>query len=153
MSIKISIVKNFSSAHFLIEHEKCGRIHGHNWKVKVIIEGELEEHGWVMDFTVLKKVVDELLNKYDHKMLLPNSISYDENSIKGNLSFSVNSKRYSFPKEDCVILPIANVTCENLSMLLHNELKKFLKNFGNIHGLEVIVNEREEQGASFSDKL
>ncbi len=150
MSIKISIVKNFSSAHFLIGHEKCGRIHGHNWKVKVIVEGELEEHGWVMDFTVLKKVVDELLNRYDHKLLLPNSISYNENGIKGNLNFIANSKKYSFPKEDCVIVPIANVTCENLSILIHSELKKILKNFTNIYGLEVIVNERDEQGASFS---
>ncbi|PKP56331.1 MAG: 6-carboxytetrahydropterin synthase QueD [Candidatus Altiarchaeales archaeon HGW-Altiarchaeales-2] len=148
MSVKISIVKTFSSAHFLIGHEKCGRIHGHNWKVKVIVEGELEEHGWVIDFTILKNITDELLNKFDHKMLLPNSINYKDDG--GNLNFTANSKKYSFPKEDCVIVPIGNVTCENLAYLLHNELKEILKNFKNIHGLEVMVNERDEQGAAFS---
>jgi len=148
MSVKISIVKNFSSAHFLLGHAKCGRIHGHNWKVKVEIEGDLEEHGWVIDFTVLKGITDELLNKFDHKMLLPDSITYEY--INENLNFTANSKKYSFPKEDCVILPIKNVTCENMSCLLHRELKENLKNFKNIHGLEVVVYERDEQGAAFS---
>ncbi len=147
MGIKISIVKNFSSAHFLIGHEKCGRIHGHNWKVKVEVEGELEEHGWVIDFTLLKNITDELLNKFDHKMLLPNSIAYDYTCE--NLNFTTNSKKYSLPKEDCVIVPIGNITCENLAYFLHKELWQILKKFKNIHNLEIKVNERDEQGAAF----
>ncbi|PIN66866.1 MAG: 6-pyruvoyl tetrahydropterin synthase [Candidatus Altarchaeum sp. CG12_big_fil_rev_8_21_14_0_65_33_22] len=149
MGIKISIVKNFSSAHFLIGHEKCGRIHGHNWKVKVEVEGELEERGWVIDFTLLKNIADELLNKFDHKMLLPDSINYDDD--RKNLNFTANSKKYSFPKEDCVIVPIGNVTCENMSYFLHKELWEILKKFKNIHGLEIKVNERDEQGAAFKN--
>ncbi len=148
MGIKVSITKNFSSAHFLIGHPKCGRIHGHNWKVKVIVEGELNEHGWVIDFTVLKHITDELLDKLDHKIMVPDSINY-EHSNK-NLNFTVNSKRYSFPEEDCIILPVKNVTCENLAQFLYKELKENLKNFKNIHSLEVEVYEKDEQGAGFS---
>lgn len=148
MGTKISIVKNFSSAHFLLGHEKCGSIHGHNWKVKVEVEGEVEEHGWVIDFTLLKNITEELLDKFDHKILLPNSITYNYNNE--NLDFIANSKKYSFPKEDCVILPINNVTCENFAYFLHNELWKILKKFRNIHSLEVTVNEKDDQGAAFS---
>jgi len=70
MSIKNSIVKNFSSAHFLIGHEKCGRIHGHNWKVQVHVVAErLNEIDIAVDFHDLKKWTKEILEQLDHGFL------------------------------------------------------------------------------------
>lgn len=44
----------------------CKRLHGHNWKVKIIIEGnELDENGMLIDFVEVKKVVD----LFDHRYL------------------------------------------------------------------------------------
>ncbi len=59
----------FESAHQLTNayEEKCNAsIHGHNWKVKIVIETEkLSKRNMVIDFSELKDV----LNAFDHKNL------------------------------------------------------------------------------------
>jgi len=67
-----TIIKTFSGAHRLRNYRgKCERLHGHNWKVKVTIRGnKLEEKTEIlMDFTKLKKILNEILSKLDHKYL------------------------------------------------------------------------------------
>ena len=54
---------NFAAAHFLIFPDGSKeRLHGHNYRVYVEIEGELSEHGLVIDFKLVKPVVKELLD-------------------------------------------------------------------------------------------
>lgn len=61
----------FSSAHQLRGYKgKCENLHGHNWKVKLSISGEeLDEIGMLMDFTVVKKILKEIMTNLDHKFL------------------------------------------------------------------------------------
>lgn len=68
----------FDSAHFLPnvppEH-KCRGMHGHTYKLTIFMTGEPDEHlGWVMDFAVVKKIMEPILEQVDHKLL---------NDIKG----------------------------------------------------------------------
>ncbi len=67
----VSIKRTFSAAHSLRHYMgKCEALHGHNWRVKVAVQAEeLDKLGMVMDFKVLKKYTDELLEKYDHAFL------------------------------------------------------------------------------------
>lgn len=60
-----------SSAHFLREYKgKCENMHGHNWQVDVTVEKQgLGPDGMVMDFTVLKGYVKEIVDELDHKVL------------------------------------------------------------------------------------
>ncbi len=67
--MRIGVSETFSAAHFIPEHWKCGKIHGHNFKVEVEIEGEVKDNGMVMDFLDLKKVLKEILNEFDHRIL------------------------------------------------------------------------------------
>ncbi len=65
--MKIYYTKEISSAHRLsLPYEsKCQRLHGHNYKVELFIEGEKNNQGMVVDFTHLKEVV----MGYDHIFL------------------------------------------------------------------------------------
>ena len=61
----------FSSAHCLREYEgPCEALHGHNWKVTVAVEAEkLDRLGMVIDFKVLKREVNRIIQRLDHTYL------------------------------------------------------------------------------------
>ena len=61
----------FDSAHFLTQyHGKCEHLHGHTYKLRVTVEGELQTNGLVIDFLILKKIVkDKIIDKFDHRCL------------------------------------------------------------------------------------
>ncbi len=68
---EIKIVRFFSAAHFLKDyHGKCEALHGHNWKVEVMVRREdLGEGNMALDFSQLKQATDEVLQTLDHKNL------------------------------------------------------------------------------------
>ena len=70
----------FEAAHKLPlvpKEHKCFNLHGHSFKVKITIDGPINEMGWVMDFSELKKVCSPYSEQLDHSYL--NEI--DVNSI------------------------------------------------------------------------
>lgn len=72
----IKIESYFSAAHFLRGYSgKCEELHGHNWKVEVVVQAKkLDKTGMVLDFKDLKTELNKVLEKLDHKCL--NNISY-----------------------------------------------------------------------------
>lgn len=49
----------------------CKFLHGHNYLIHVTVEGDTDpETGMVIDFSVLKRRVKEVLGKYDHAFVL-----------------------------------------------------------------------------------
>ena len=68
---RLKVTDHFAAAHQLLGYEgKCEGLHGHNWKVEVNLEGEnLDKIGLLIDFKVLKKMLKDLLEELDHKML------------------------------------------------------------------------------------
>lgn len=63
----------FDSAHFL-NHlppgHKCANMHGHTYRLRVELSGELDPTvGWVVDFAEVKRVVGAVLDQLDHKVL------------------------------------------------------------------------------------
>ena len=63
----------FEAAHMLPhvpEGHKCGRLHGHSFRVRIYVEGPLgQESGWVMDFADIKAVFKPLYERLDHHYL------------------------------------------------------------------------------------
>ena len=61
----------FEAAHQLPWHPgKCKRLHGHNYRFEVTVEGPLDERGVVVDFDDLHRIVDtEVVSRYDHQFL------------------------------------------------------------------------------------
>ena len=45
----------------------CSRMHGHSYRLQVVICGTPNEYGWLLDFGELKDIVSRhVLNDYDH---------------------------------------------------------------------------------------
>lgn len=65
--MRLGITEFIDCAHFLPGHPKCGQLHGHTYKVEVIIEGETRQGGMVIDFNDLKASTREVLQRYDHR--------------------------------------------------------------------------------------
>ncbi len=67
----IFIKTHFAGAHHLRDYPgTCELPHGHNWKVKVTVRAsEVDELGMGIDFKVLKKHVNEVIDKLDHRDL------------------------------------------------------------------------------------
>ncbi len=61
----------FDAAHFLTKyHGKCEHLHGHTYRLRVTVEGEIQANGLVIDFVILKKIVrDRIIEKFDHRSL------------------------------------------------------------------------------------
>ena len=68
---QVSVDETFSSGHALRGYKgKCENVHGHNYKVRVTLEGpELDSTGLLYDFTHLKRVIREIVGGVDHKFL------------------------------------------------------------------------------------
>jgi len=61
----------FDAAHMLPDYDgKCARLHGHTYKLEVVVGGKVKSDGMVMDFSIVKKVVNEMvIEKLDHSYL------------------------------------------------------------------------------------
>ena len=68
---QVSVEETFSSGHALRGYRgKCENVHGHNYRVRVTLEGrELDNIGLLMDFTHLKKVLREVSGTLDHQFM------------------------------------------------------------------------------------
>ena len=72
----IKVEANFSAAHNLRGYRgKCEELHGHNWKVEIVVAKEKPDKiGMILDFRYLKMELRRVLDKLDHKYL--NKIPY-----------------------------------------------------------------------------
>jgi len=78
---------NFEAAHRLPlvpEDHKCFNLHGHSFQARVTIEGPVNELGWVMDFSELKKICSPIIEQLDHSYL--NEIEGLENPTSENIA-------------------------------------------------------------------
>jgi 6-pyruvoyltetrahydropterin/6-carboxytetrahydropterin synthase len=68
---EISVDETFAAAHNLRDyHGKCEDLHGHNYKVRVVLAGkELDSTGLLYDFVHLKRVIQGVIGSLDHKYL------------------------------------------------------------------------------------
>ena len=62
----------FCSGHFIsYEGDKCERLHGHNYRAAIEVEGPLDENFYVFDFIALKNRTEGITDELDHRMMLP----------------------------------------------------------------------------------
>jgi len=138
----------FSASHFLYQHEKCSRLHGHNYSIDVEITGELNENFFVIDFFVLKKAVLEIADELDHAILIPKESETMQISEHGTqLKIDFNGKHYEFPKSDVRLLPIKATTAELLAKFIHDRLKKTFPQFH----MKIFVAESEGSTAIYQE--
>lgn len=148
---------NFSATHLITLEEECETLHGHNYYTMVEMKGELDDNSYLMDFKVAKSELDKICKMLDHKVLMATQnrhLKIRETEKEFEVQFK--SKKYVFPSEDVVLLPINNTTVEKLSEYICGRLIESLRKMGvlkNISSIEVGVEETAGQMASFKVEL
>lgn len=115
---------HFSIAHFTVfSATSRERLHGHNVRLAVRITAAVDDNGLCFDYAIYKKVLKELCARYDEYTL----IAKDSPHLKISESedyFNVEHNGINMPllKTDTILLPVRNVTIEELSHYLLHEL-------------------------------
>jgi 6-pyruvoyltetrahydropterin/6-carboxytetrahydropterin synthase len=118
----------FSAAHFtLFPGGRAERLHGHNYRTELALEGDELQGGLLLDFTEIKKAVRGICDELDERMLLPTEhpdleVQESEESVE----VRCHGKAYRFPREDVRLLPLANSTVEELARHLGSRLLETL---------------------------
>jgi len=88
---ELKVTTHFAAAHQLrMVTEKCENMHGHNWKVEVVVVGDrLNEAGVLMDFGELKAHVAGIMSRLDHKYLNELDFFQDGNPSSENIAVFV----------------------------------------------------------------
>jgi 6-pyruvoyltetrahydropterin/6-carboxytetrahydropterin synthase len=120
----------FCCGHFIsFDGHQCERLHGHNYRAAVEVEGPLSATDfYVFDFIALKKLTKEITDELDHHMLLATAnpvIRVEETGAKVRVTYK--DREWVFPRSDCVLLPIENTTAELLARYIGNRLAASLK--------------------------
>jgi len=68
---EVSVEQTFAAGHALRNYRgKCENVHGHNFRVRVTIEGErLDETGLLVDFLEVKALMHSIIERLDHQFL------------------------------------------------------------------------------------
>jgi len=119
---RLKVQDYFSSAHYLRNYKgSCENLHGHNWKVELLVEGsQLNNLDILIDFKILKSILKETLNELDHKLL--NEIPYFKN---------------------------INPSSERLAEYIFKKIKNKLSQYSNIKVKEVTVYETDKVSATY----
>ena len=149
---RVSVEKDylvFAAGHFITYGGQCESLHGHNYRARVELEGELDQNSYVYDFGALKKLMRRLVDQLDHKVLLPLEnprIQLTERA--GELEVQYGSKRYVFPTSDVFTLPVPNTTAEMIARYLAGRVREELAGQGVRHLLALTVEIEESFGQS-----
>jgi 6-pyruvoyltetrahydropterin/6-carboxytetrahydropterin synthase len=160
-TFKVSVEKDylvFAAGHFITYGNLCETLHGHNYRVRAELEGELDTNAYVFNFVTLKRIMRALVNELDHRTLLPLQnprLEVVEEGEEVRVSYADGSRRYVFPRGDVVLLPIPNTTAEMLARHLAGRLRSELQREGsaNLSALTIEVEEVIGQSAVYREEL
>lgn len=137
----------FSCAHFLIHPDGSKeRLHGHNYHVACEIEGELTDRGLVIDFDRAKPLIKALCDELDEHFLIPErhpDLTWRARD-DGHTEVAYRDCRYLAPTAEVIVLPLDNISVENLAAWLGRRLReRIVERFGaaKVRRLRVAVSE------------
>lgn len=148
----------FSAGHFmLLSATQRESMHGHDYQIQVAFNTFVERNGMAFDCRLYKQRLLTVCQLLDYRFILPAQSEFmqirDEND---RWAIEFNQQTISFLKQDAVVLPVSNVTLEELShwfleQLISNqeELKEHC-----IHGIMIkVFNGRGESSAARWGKI
>ncbi len=121
---KLKVSSSFSAAHSLKNYQgKCENLHGHNWKVELIVSGDKLNQTYILiDFKELKNILNLVLSELDHTNL--NEHPYFSNT---------------------------NPSSEKIAQYIFEKVKTLLKKYPNVKVEEVLVYETENSCAIYKE--
>jgi 6-pyruvoyltetrahydropterin/6-carboxytetrahydropterin synthase len=108
----------FSAGHFTIfsaTHRE--NMHGHNYAVYVSFTGEVLENGILSDYRPVKDAIVERCHAWNETFLLPGNSQHlrIERDERGNVLARFQDEELRFLARDVTVLPMENVTLEELA--------------------------------------
>ncbi|HXC51208.1 MAG TPA: 6-carboxytetrahydropterin synthase [Candidatus Limnocylindrales bacterium] len=147
----------FNAAHFIAYPGFRERLHGHNYRVSVRMEGPVGDDGYVVDFGDIKRATREVCATLNERVIVPMlsdvlKIEVDATEVRMTCE---DGMRFSFPLGDCVLLDIRHSSAEELAAFLGERLKSELPILARrgVRVLEVGVAEAPGQEARFRIEL
>lgn len=130
------------------------RLHGHNYRVRARLSGGLDPAGMVLDVIVFKKMIHAICRELDEHLLVPLHnplIAVREEPERVLLDYA--GKHYEVPREDCLLLDIANTTMEHLADWFAERLARDLEHelgYRRMNELHVSISETPGQWAGWT---
>jgi len=123
---EVSVEHTFAAGHALRNYRgKCENVHGHNYRVRVLVRGEKLDHvGMLADFTELKRLLRAVSEPMDHVFL-----------------------------NDMPPFNELNPTAENMAWYICEKLREELKADNPVEIAEVTVWETDIQSATYRPGL
>ncbi len=144
----------FSACHFIPRHEKCSRLHGHSYIVRLQMEGDIGEEGMIMDFVILKRTLKSIIDEVDHRTLLPARSKEVKINVEGDSVEVVSGcKRYVFPKEDVALLDVPTTTAEEMCRMMTLRMKSEIDFPPNVRSISIGLDEERGQTAWYTEAL
>lgn len=114
----------FSAAHFTIfSATKRENLHGHNFTVQAELEGAVSDNGMTFDYAECRRRLIEACMKLNEITLLPGKSPHlTVTEEGGHVIAHFNGERIPFLRRDVMVLPVRNVTCEELSAYLLDDV-------------------------------
>jgi 6-pyruvoyltetrahydropterin/6-carboxytetrahydropterin synthase len=140
----------FCAGHFLVlEGGQCERLHGHSYRVAAEVYGPLNEDRFVVDFVAFHESLKSILAELDHRMLLPTRHPVLHVSVGAKeAEVSLAKRRWVFPKDDCLLLPISTTTTELLAQWIGKRLMDALTTLCGVSPQRVRIEVGEGTGCS-----
>lgn len=148
--MQVSKTIEISAAHILDlpYSSKCNSLHGHNYKFTVVVEGEPNASGMVIDYAELGRMMHSILDDWDHKLFMAYRFAHPLED-KTRASIEMPKLKATVPIDDIVIFRGNNTTAEVIAKHFYLEMATQLAQFykGPMTGIKVIVQETEKTQA------
>lgn len=124
----------FSAGHFTVfSATERERLHGHNFTVYCALTGRVGHNGMVGDYGPYKRMLFDLCARWNEYFLLPGNSPYvricdaasgatQDSAAHARIDVMFADEVIPFLKKDVLILPVTNVTLEELSALMLQEI-------------------------------
>jgi len=130
MSVRVAKEFRWEMGHRLRFHDGgCRNLHGHSYRLRVIVDGELDENGMVIDYFDLKRVVQPIIDELDHAFVVD-----DQDHVLLDF-FRDNPLKH-------VVVPFTT-TAEHLAGWLHGRIAHRLDEY--VHGATLTVRVQETE--------
>jgi 6-pyruvoyltetrahydropterin/6-carboxytetrahydropterin synthase len=146
----------FSCAHMTVFPDGTKeRLHGHNYSIAVALELDRIDLPAMLPFRAIKNVLGELCAAWKERLIVAQHnpqlvIVRDDKEFE----FTLCGERYVVPRGDALLLPIDNVTVENLAAHVAELIgAKIAPLSPHVRNIEVTVGEHPGQGASCTMEL
>jgi 6-pyruvoyltetrahydropterin/6-carboxytetrahydropterin synthase len=119
---EVAVEQTFAAGHALRNYKgRCENVHGHNFKVRVVVEGEkLDETGLLVDFLDVKAAMQAIIDRLDHVFL-----------------------------NDVAPFDVKNPSAENIAEYFFTEIARSLKSAVAVRVRDATVWETEIQSATY----